>query len=532
MKKRILLLAMLGLTLCVKADVWDGASLDAGWYDEQQTEFHIYSADEFNGLSQLVNAFGFSFEGKIVYLENDIDLNGYQWTPIGYGNTSFSGKEFCGTFDGKGHSISNLYIDTSQLPNPAGVMTVGLFGNVKGTITSLRVTATIDYKQSMGVVADNVQYMGGIMANGGSIDHCSCMTTYNFYKSGDSFTYAGLMAGQAENIEYCKADGGVNYWSNFNAYMSGHFGGLVANARGVIRQCAVTGRLSIPAYPTTNGSYIGGIAAYASKIEDCIFSGILSVYDYSYNKQNTFVGGICAAHETVINNVVFAPEDFRTDVAQYFIGSIGPTYTQFSVSNAFYNSNFAMVSESYGTGVSSDYLTSGMRLDGFSTDVWEFKSGSYPQLKNLKEKYRISFPVENGRISILVGEGESATIDVDAEQGWKLSALYVDYMDCTWQLSGGQYTFDNVLANHVVNAVFESVATYIRSATQGTAPGIKIEEDGVILLKDLPQQTRINVYDLQGKLIKSVTASESELMQLGKGIFIINVGDKNYKVSF
>ena len=319
---------MAHVTLGVKADVWDGGSLDTGWFNMDNTEFHIYSAADLRGLAELVNSFGVSFEGITIYLEDDIDLNGQQWLPVGYGNPSFSGKEFCGTFDGKGHSITNLYIDTSLLPNPAGMMTVGLFGNVKGTITSLKVTATIDFKQPINIVADDVQYMGAIVANGQNIDHCSCKTTFNFYRSGDNFSSAGLMAGQVENAECCKADGGVNFWSNYNAYMSGRFGGIAGSVSSA-RQCAVTGRLAIPCYPTTNGSYIGGIAAYASKIEDCIFSGIMHVYDYSYNHRSTFVGGICASSETVINNVIFAPEDVQSDVAQYFIGSIGPTYSQF-----------------------------------------------------------------------------------------------------------------------------------------------------------------------------------------------------------
>ena len=131
MKRQTLLLIMAFAVLSVRADVWNGEDIDAGWYNEEQTEFHIYSACELRGLSELVKM-GFTFEDKTVYLEADIDLNNKQWLPIGYGNTSFSGGTFNGTFIGNSHTVSNLYIDSSQLPNPAGVVTIGLFGNVKG----------------------------------------------------------------------------------------------------------------------------------------------------------------------------------------------------------------------------------------------------------------------------------------------------------------------------------------------------------------------------------------------------------------
>ena len=529
MKRQTLLLIMAFAVLSVRADVWNGEDIDAGWYNEEQTEFHIYSACELRGLSELVKM-GFTFEDKTVYLEADIDLNNKQWLPIGYGNTSFSGGTFNGTFIGNSHTVSNLYIDSSQLPNPAGVVTIGLFGNVKGLVSSLKVTATIDFKYPVDVVADDVQYMGGIMAKGGCVEHCSCKTTYNFYRSGDSFTYAGLVAGEVEKAEFCKADGAVNYWGDYNAYMSGRFGGIAATVTDIVRQCAVVGRLSMPCYPTTNGARVGGIAAYASKIEDCIFGGILRAYDYSYNKTNTFVGGICASQETVINNVIFAPEDFQTDVARFFIGSIGPTYTEFTVSNAYYNSAFAMSNEKYGTPVSGDYLTSGMKLEGFSTDIWEFRAGSLPQLKNLKEYYRLSIPVENGRISLSVAEGESATINIGAERGWILRALYVDYMDCTDQLVGNSYTFNHVTTNHVINAIFENEPTSVRTAAKKEEPSLKIKEEGVVSLCNLPQQCRIEVYDLQGKLIKLQTASYKSTLQLCTGCYIVKVGSKSFKM--
>lgn len=61
------------------------------------------------GLAQLVNdkTASVSFEGKTIYLDNDLDLSGIQWTPIGNGNNFV--RHFAGTFDGQHHKIMNLY---------------------------------------------------------------------------------------------------------------------------------------------------------------------------------------------------------------------------------------------------------------------------------------------------------------------------------------------------------------------------------------------------------------------------------------
>ncbi len=70
-----------------------------------------------------VNA-GNSYAGKIVILTNDIDLGNEEWTPIGT-----SSKPFSGSFDGQGHTISNLYIN-KEVGNIASSNRQGLFGTI------------------------------------------------------------------------------------------------------------------------------------------------------------------------------------------------------------------------------------------------------------------------------------------------------------------------------------------------------------------------------------------------------------------
>ena len=67
-----------------------------------------------------------------ITLQADIDLNGVAWTPIGTEE-----KPFTGTFDGQGHTISNLKLTGEEY--------VGFFGYVKGDATNLETSISEVY---------------------------------------------------------------------------------------------------------------------------------------------------------------------------------------------------------------------------------------------------------------------------------------------------------------------------------------------------------------------------------------------------
>ncbi len=76
-------------------------------------------------LAYTVNSGADSFEGKLVRLGADIDLKLHEWTPIGGNSTdSAPGNPFRGTFDGNGHTVSNLKITS-------GHSFVGLLGYMR-----------------------------------------------------------------------------------------------------------------------------------------------------------------------------------------------------------------------------------------------------------------------------------------------------------------------------------------------------------------------------------------------------------------
>ena len=91
------------------AKTW-GDKADTSWYvaHETDTEYHITTAEQLAGLAKLVNTenASVSFDGKTIYLDNDLDLAGYEWISIG-SEVGTNKKNipwyyrFNGTFDGR-----------------------------------------------------------------------------------------------------------------------------------------------------------------------------------------------------------------------------------------------------------------------------------------------------------------------------------------------------------------------------------------------------------------------------------------------
>ncbi len=98
-------------------------------------DLEIGTKAELIAFAERVNG-GETFEGKLVVLTDDIDLEGMAWTPIGYDSYGTDPEEavcFRGTFDGRGHTVSNL-TDAGYVPTivTGGEYGFGLFGYAYG----------------------------------------------------------------------------------------------------------------------------------------------------------------------------------------------------------------------------------------------------------------------------------------------------------------------------------------------------------------------------------------------------------------
>lgn len=130
---------------------------DYSWYIGKSSPYTISTADQLAGFGMIVDgtAEGIepdTFAGKIVKLDADIDLWGkdeegnlISFNPIGCGYVNgttnskdangnpITGRAFMGTFDGNGHTISNLYQNGWDIGLSYCTLGGGLFASVAGT---------------------------------------------------------------------------------------------------------------------------------------------------------------------------------------------------------------------------------------------------------------------------------------------------------------------------------------------------------------------------------------------------------------
>ena len=225
-----------------------------GWYLEglESGKYVIASAEDLAGLAAIVNGTATSetstyattgvtiiqddFAGKTVELASDIDLADKNWTPIGSfdydrdAQTYANVVAFKGTFDGQGHTINNLKINT---PNTDGA---ALFACAEAaTIKNVNI-------HNVDIIASG--HAAPVLARG-----------YNYSKT--------------TTVTNCHVTGNLNIQIDW-AYA----GGIVAKATGLnISDCSVlpSGTGAITA---ANRNAVGGIVGWveavgASTISNC-----------------------------------------------------------------------------------------------------------------------------------------------------------------------------------------------------------------------------------------------------------------------
>lgn len=142
---------------------------------------------------------GTTFAEYTILLENDIDLSGHLWMPIGgrdkNGNGGSSTNPFSGVFDGVGHKISGLvyYDDASYTFGKYS----GLFGVVMdGSIKNLTVEGSVSANGYAAILAGSLDWNCTIL-------NCSVYGTIN---SNTTSSLGALAARPSGMIYHCFAD--------------------------------------------------------------------------------------------------------------------------------------------------------------------------------------------------------------------------------------------------------------------------------------------------------------------------------------
>lgn len=287
MKKRIgslLLVVAMCLTLLPTA---------AFAVDDEETaaapeKFVITSVSDLQTFADAVNEG--DYDGKtdaVVTLDADLDLAGIAWTPMG--DTS---HDFAGTFDGQGHTISNLTIGTADAPITGEL--AGLFGVVEGTVKNL-------FLDKVSVNANVGYYVGGLAAYAvGPIENCHITKLdmdavasgvgglIGYATSGNSI-YGCSVSGEIAVKSGCQGVGGFIGSMGKNAQItysgatvsvtapkerSTNAGGFIGrgngerDARAIVKNCYSKGAV-------TGGAYAGGFTGSMAgmDIQNCYATG-------------------------------------------------------------------------------------------------------------------------------------------------------------------------------------------------------------------------------------------------------------------
>ena len=323
-------------------DSWDGTA-DTSWYDENETEFHLQTAEQLAGMAKLVNDDTAYFKDKTVYLDNDLDLSGHEWNSIGDGANTDVGS-FQGVFDGQSHVIYNLYShEGTQSENQSNnLYRNGLFGSIyNATVKNLG----IENADIVIPMKDGSTYGKGILV--------------------DWMTHS--------TINNCYTTGSITGGSYVEKYIGGIAGFL--NGNNSISQCystaAITGNYDGEYYEEQEGGLepmdcwdsLGGIvgASYTGQvtISDCWFGGEIVV-----NSIQAPVGGIIGYGKGVsMVNCLVATKEIGNDGLEntYWLGYV----VDVSAENCFWPAD-----DRYGSNVSNEESgnSAGTATNDFNSD--------------------------------------------------------------------------------------------------------------------------------------------------------------------
>lgn len=171
-------------------------------------------------------------------LTADIELAGFDWTPL---------AKLYAAFDGQGHVIHNLYINSSSYP-------VGLFGYVKtgASVTKLGVTGDVICTAKSNAQAGGI---AGYMESDTSITECFSAVNVTSKK------HAGGIAGYVNAssvISDCYATGNIATISANECYLGGICGsGWKETTGAALTNCYFTGTVTGSG---GNASYVGGVS--------------------------------------------------------------------------------------------------------------------------------------------------------------------------------------------------------------------------------------------------------------------------------
>ena len=337
--------------------VFEAMVMDTSWYVGHESDSTYVLKDKgdllgFAKLSQTNN-----FAGKTVKLGADIVVNygnaadwatvapAHNWTPIG---------EFAGTFDGDMHTISGLYVNSTNT-------NVGLFSKTTAAAKVKELKLVNSYFKNQ--VSTAASYIGSIVGSAlGEFDtiYSGAIVETNKQRVGGLVGYVSSDSSTTTKFKMtnCWFAGSVTSTRADDIRIGGLIGQSQATSE--IKNCLSTGTVNAPSANTADPEIAGLVGCVSStlKLNNCVSAGTLNIGSGSKN-----YGGIVGYNSNKV-----------TGANNYYIesnGQAGPNITT-SIATSLTNAQ-----------MSGDAAKDNMSLD--FENVWKTVTGSTPVLKSFSK---------------------------------------------------------------------------------------------------------------------------------------------------
>ena len=331
--------------------------------------------EEISSAAELAALGGKNLLGKSYRLTDDIDMTGVSMSPIV--------KLYDGTFDGNGHTISNLTLSGSD--------NVGLFSELSSYVTITGLT----------------------------LKDCTIINTSGKYAG--IGTLVGKISGSNCVIKECGASGGT-VSTNFSDVV--YMGGLVGYASSAvsISDCYSTATVTANSSSYSRAAGLVGYASSGTSIENCYVLG-------SVNANAGYSGGLIAygagssSSHTSIKNCYSGASVTGTNSSYSYPFVYASNFSYVDFENCYYDKDVSNVkntnTQANITQVTTAKLKSLSTLgDGFQPDLAEPINGGYPILSwqyiDPTKTHTVSFNVEPTD-SVLTWNGKVQTVSADGK---------------------------------------------------------------------------------------------------------------------
>ena len=296
--------------------------------------YQIGNADELVWFVKKVNG----GENAIsAVLTKDIDLADVVWAPIGNGSVAFAGS-----FDGAGHTVSNLTVDYTTATSGERLY-LGLFGQVEGTpekhavIQNLTVTGSVNAASEFSVYSG---YVAGVVGSARNAELSNVISRVNVTadeKVGSTSSVGGLAGAMIDTtVTNCGNEGDVTGVNNLGGLCYELYGGTMTG-------CYNTGRV------TATGTYVGGLMGYAKQ---ATVTNVYNTGDVSTEK--TLVGGLIGVMEKSALTNAYTTGKVTTAAASGAIGAAVGSADQ--VSNVYYLGGASAIGDENATAKTAEEL--------------------------------------------------------------------------------------------------------------------------------------------------------------------------------